>query len=281
MTHEERVTHIHANRWIQYPRAEQVLAKLEESLALPQMHRMPNVLLVGDTNNGKTALIRRFSQKHLPEFDPQQSASSIPLIIIQAPPAPEERRFYQAILSQVFEPFRPSHSAGHLQHQVLRLLSTVQTKMLIIDEIHHILAGPLLKQRHFLNVIKYLGNELRIPIVAIGTHDAFHAIATDEQLANRFEPMILQRWTMNADYLRLLASFEQLFALQQSSSLPEPALARKILHISGGTIGEISSLLRQAAIEAIDRGTEQITGELLDSCGYMSPLQRRQAASAV
>jgi hypothetical protein len=31
-----------------------------------------------------------------------------------------------------------------------------------------VLAGPLLKQRQFLNVIKHLGNELQIPIVAAG-----------------------------------------------------------------------------------------------------------------
>ena len=49
------------------------------------------------------------------------------------------------------------------------MLVTINVKMLIIDEIHHVLAGPLLKQRHFLNVIKYMGNELQIPIVAAGT----------------------------------------------------------------------------------------------------------------
>jgi Bacterial TniB protein len=55
----------------------------------------------------------------------------------------------------------------------------INVKMLIIDEIHHVFAGPLLKQRHFLNVIKYMGNELKIPIAAAGTHDAFNAIQID------------------------------------------------------------------------------------------------------
>lgn len=63
-------------------------------------------------------------------------------------------------------------------------------------------------QRHFLNVLKHLSNELQIPITAIGTHDAFNAVHTDPQLANRFEPALLPRWTMGNDYLRLLASFE-------------------------------------------------------------------------
>ena len=103
---------------------------------------------------------------------------------------PDERRFYQAILAQVFAPFRPSKTAGNLQFEVVQLLSTVGVKMLVIDEIQHVLAGPMLKQRHFLNVIKYLGNELQIPIVAVGTHDAFNAVQSDPQLSNRFEPSI-------------------------------------------------------------------------------------------
>jgi hypothetical protein len=53
-----------------------------------------------------------------------------------------------------------------------------------------VLAGPLLRQRQFLNVIKHLGNELQIPIVAAGTQDAFNAIQTDPQLANRFAPAV-------------------------------------------------------------------------------------------
>ena len=69
--------------------------------------------------------------------------------------------------------------------------------MLIIDEIHHILAGNLNRQKGFLNVIKYLGNELEIPVVGVGTRDAYRAIQTDPQLANRFEPAVLPRWELD------------------------------------------------------------------------------------
>jgi ATP-dependent Clp protease ATP-binding subunit ClpA len=199
-------------------------------------------------------------------------------VVIQAPPVPEERRFYQAILDQVFAPFRPSSSVEDLQHETLRMLVTINVKMLIIDEIHHVLAGPLLKQRHFLNVIKYMGNELQIPIVAAGTHDAFNAIQIDPQLANRFEPALLPRWSMNEDYLRLLASFEPTLRLEQPSNLMEPALATKILTLSGGSIGEISTLLTRAAVRAIDEGSERITNVTLDSCGYVAPSERRRVA---
>ncbi len=57
--------------------------------------------------------------------------------------------------------------------------STAQPRTALHDEIQHVLAGPALKQRHFLNVIKYLGKELQIPIVAVGTRDAFNAVQTN------------------------------------------------------------------------------------------------------
>lgn len=278
MTQNERIAKIRGGHWIRYARAEQIDTRLDELLCLPKTPRMPNLLVAGETNNGKTALVTRFVRHHPPELGDHGTPSSVPVIAIQAPPIPDERRFYQAILTRLFAPFRPSRSAGLLQHEVLQLLGTVGLRMLIIDEVHHVLAGPMLKQRHFLNVIKYLGNELQIPIVAVGMHDAFNAIHTDPQLANRFEPALLAKWTMSDEYLRLLASFEIALALQQRSNLLEPELALRILSLSEGTIGEIAALLSRAALHAIERGTETITMGTLHQCGYTSPSKRRSAA---
>lgn len=47
-------------------------------------------------------------------------------------------------------------------------MRAVGLRILVIDEIHHILAGNLTRQKIFLNVIKFLGNELEIPIVVSG-----------------------------------------------------------------------------------------------------------------
>jgi hypothetical protein len=278
VTRDERIAKIQGSRWIRYPLADRIASKLEELLLLPRTHRMPNLLIVGETNNGKTALVRRFVRGHPPQESTGDVPSSIPVVAIEAPPVPDERRLYQAILREVFAPFRSSARAGQLEHEVVSLLATIGVKVLIIDEIQHVLAGPLLRQRAFLNVIKHLGNELQLPIVALGTQDAFNAIQTDPQLANRFEPAVLQRWTMSEDYLRLLASFEIALPLEQRSGLVEPALALKILSLSEGIIGEISALLCRAALDAIERGTEQITDASLERCGYVAPSERRRTA---
>jgi hypothetical protein len=44
--------------------------------------------------------------------------------------------------------------------------------MLVIDELHNVLAGRSDKRREFLNLIRFLGNQLRIPLVGVGTREA-------------------------------------------------------------------------------------------------------------
>jgi hypothetical protein len=74
---------------------------------------------------------------------------------------------------------------------------------------------------------------------------------------------LLRRWTLTDDYLRRLASFELALPLERPSRLGQLPLARKILNLSEGTIGEISALLSCVALDAIERGIEQ-TSSLLD-----------------
>jgi len=50
---DQRLAVIRADRWIGYPRASQALAGLETLLAWPTRQRMPNMLLIGPTNNSK------------------------------------------------------------------------------------------------------------------------------------------------------------------------------------------------------------------------------------
>lgn len=274
---DARIEKIRGTRWIDYSLARSIVDKLEDLMSAPKIHRMPNLLITGETNNGKSMIVNRFAGRHKPtvHYSPEVP-SSFPVLLVQAPNVPDEGRFYNAILSTIYAPFRPSSRVDQRQLQVLQLLDSIGVRILIIDEIHNILAGSTSKQQQFRNMLKNLGNELAIPIVAVGTQDAYFAIRADRQLENRFEPVVVPKWSMGMDFLRLLASFEQVLALEKASNLIETALAIKILSMSEGTIGELSTLLTRAAIHAIKSGTEQITPMILDSCGYGGPSVRRK-----
>ena len=61
---DERIHRLRADRWIGYPRAVEALNRLETLYAWPNKQRMPNLLLVGPTNNGKSMIVEKFRRTH-------------------------------------------------------------------------------------------------------------------------------------------------------------------------------------------------------------------------
>jgi Cdc6-like AAA superfamily ATPase len=163
----QRIERIRRARWIGYTRAQAILTKLEDLLAYPRQPRMPNLLLYGETGNGKTFIVNRFVQRHPADDNPEGEAASVPVLAIQAPPLPSESRLYDAILEALFAPYKSRDQVAKKQFQVLRLLRAVNTRMVIIDELHHALVGPANQQRVVMNALKYLSNELQIPLVGV------------------------------------------------------------------------------------------------------------------
>lgn len=276
---DERILHIKKKRWITYSKANELLDKLEDLINHPPQARMPNMLIIGDTNNGKTMLVNHFREKHEPRENLDGEAAIVPVLYIQAPPGPDERGIYNAILTRLFEPYARTEATDAKRDRVVSILRRVQLNMIMIDEIQHLLAGTYAKQRNCLNVLKYLGNELCIPIVGIGTAEAIRAVQTDPQLANRFMPELLPKWTMGQDFIRLLMSFEKVIPLKEASHLNSADLAETILRLTNGTIGEVSTLLNTAAIYAIKTRQESINLDVINKCGYVSPDERKQAAA--
>ena len=82
-------------------------------------------------------------------------------------------------------------------------------RMLIIDEIQHLLSCSAREQRAALNMIKFLSNDRRMTIVAAGTHEALHVMRFDPQIASRFEQMELPVWTESEELRRSLPAILQ------------------------------------------------------------------------
>jgi type II secretory pathway predicted ATPase ExeA len=239
---------------------------------------MPGLLIVGETNAGKTMLANRFVQLHPACDHPDGAVVEVPVLAIQAPPGPDESRFYHGIFEALCAPYQPRERVAKQQFQVLRLLKQIDLRLFIIDEIHNIITGRVSKLRQFLNVLRYLSNELQIPLVGLGTQEALRAIQADPQLANRFTPIPLPRWRMGRDFLRLLARFERTLPLRRPSRLIDARVARTLLVLSEGSLGELSALLNAAAIYAVKSGTEQINEPVLAAIDWVPPSEHRRQA---
>lgn len=278
LSDEERIQRVWRDRWIGYPRATQAIADLEALLAHPRGNRMPCKLIVGESNNGKTMIAKQFIKLHPASENAGGDGISAPVLLVNAPPAPDENRFYSNILDAVFAPYKSSDGPGKKFSQVVRTLGNIGTRVLVVDDIHDILAGHLTKQQQMLNAVRLVSKELEMSIVATGIKTAVRAIQSDIQLRNRFEPIPLPKWQMDDEYLRLLASFERMLPLKRSSNLTETSLAARILGMGEGILGEIATVLRKAAEHGVRSGSERIDAKALDKIGWTAPSDRKRVA---
>jgi hypothetical protein len=164
---EERIGWIRQARWINYSRADQILARLAELLVYPPRERMPCLLLFGATGMGKTHLIEKFLRDHRSRFDEFTGVTRLPVACVQMPPSPNERDFYEELLVGLRTVLPNGLSVTALRHRTRVLARQLEVRMLVIDEIHSMLAGTFREQRIFLNSLRFLANDLRIPLVCL------------------------------------------------------------------------------------------------------------------
>lgn len=268
---EERMEFLDQPRWIGYTVAQNILDTLQGLLHKPKRPRMPNLLIVGDSNNGKTTVIERFRHLCGASYVNADSEPVKPIIIAEAPPSADEKGLYISILEQFFSPYRATDPTSKLRYQAIHLFRACHVSMLVIDEFHSLLTGSPVKQREVMNAIKLMCNELAIPIVGVGTREAVRVLHTDPQHASRFDVMTLPLWELNVDFQRLLAGFEKVLPLKNRSNLHSPDLASLFYTISEGNTGNLHRLLIECAQEAIRSGKEQIDRAIVEKKAWLRP----------
>jgi hypothetical protein len=272
-----RIHFIKQTHWIGYTTANIILGRMQEMLDAPQVDRAECLVILGETNNGKTRILRRFMETYTPTERTDGTGSEWPVVAIQAPPAADEKRLYTAILSRVGGLGASLRTRTALFQAATTTLSNIGTRMLIIDEIHHLISGSTNQHRVCLNALKYLANELRLSIVVAGITSARYTLGTlDPQLENRFKPMALERWKDGKEFRRLLASIETLLPLKEPSELHRPEMAKRLVELMDGKIGELVTIVNAAAIEAIRAGKERIDMELITKVQVIAPAYRRR-----
>lgn len=273
---EERIHAIRSGTWLAYPRAKEILARMEDLLAHPRITRMPNMLIVAPSFNGKTSILEHFLALHPPDLDPDGEKTICPVIFVESPSTPNVSDFYTRILDALMAVFKPTAAIQDKNSQIKRLFKQLGVKMLILDEVHHLIAGSMNRQKDFRNALKSLGNETKVVIVVAGIEDAYNAFATDPQMSSRFTPEELPLWKADNNFGSLLATLERRTPLKKPSNLKDP---RKMLAIhtkSEGTLGDMCDLFKELAVDAIRNKTEEITLERISSIHWVPPSRRKQ-----
>lgn len=272
---EERIAYCQDQSiWLPYPGAIKVMNELETLYNYPRVERMPNLLVTGHTNNGKTKVLRQFSKKY-PSFV-GADGKKVPIIYFKAPISPSENALYEHILDTLRVPYGVNDSASSKARQVREVLKDIDTRMIIVDELQDIGHGSAREQLKFLTAVKQLADDIMIPIVAAGIPKVQAVLRADDQMSNRFETISLDKWRMDKEFGRLLVSIESILPLKEPSNLIAEKMKKKIYFLSEGILGEVFTIVRKTAVYALQHGYEHIELDMFDMIVYHRPSERRK-----
>lgn len=275
---DDSVDAIFRPRWIEYDVAKEALTLMQQIMDHPPSHRPPCCLLVGDTNNGKTTIALQFSKVENRSYYEENNEERHPVVYLQAPPGPDLSQLYSGILRSLDAPFPKSSRWPAKQDQLLTLLPRFGVRMIIIDEIHNLIQGNRDQQQLFLNGLKFLTNELRIPIVALGTRNAESIFQTDQQMGNRFEPFRIPRWEPNEKYAIFVNRVIHSTGFEASKDFTNKRLINKIHVETNGLTGETTKLLHATIAIAADQGERIVSPSHLEEVRWVKPDERRRQA---
>lgn len=203
----------------------------------------------------------------------------MPVVYAQAPPDGKVSALYSVILDAINEPYKPTWQPLRKQHLVFLMLTKLKTRMLIIDELHHFLAGNAHDQGIFMNVLKHLSSVLQISIVGVGTKEVLRAMHVDEQFASRFEPYRIQRWEADEEYMRFLIQVCRHAGFKGTVQLKKKAFVGRIHTLSKGLTGETWKLMCKLIEYAETNGFDHLDIDMLDKIDWTMPGERRWLAS--
>jgi Cdc6-like AAA superfamily ATPase len=223
--------------------------------------------IVGESGVGKTSSLRSFRLDHMPTH--QSDGWRIPLLYASVPPQPTRRSLAGAMLAALHDPNSEQGTADQKAQRLEVLMRGTGTRMVMIDEFQHFYSKD--KQKTMYDVadwLKRLVDSTRTVLVIAGLPSCMLVVQQNEQLRRRFmNPVRLPRFVwenleQRREFMAILKEFTKLLSeMYEMPALHTEDMAFRFYCASGGLIGYVAKLLRQAVRNAIDDQRKSIALE--------------------
>jgi hypothetical protein len=260
----ERIRCVLGDTIIIHPRLAEILNEVAWMICEPAGFRTRGLVVHGAPGNGKTAISEILRHRYpvstkAVAWDCTPPHCAITISLAGA-------RTTKAVLVRMLDSLRCPIGRGSIAEQELcvhDVLRRCGCRLLILDETQDILKGREAEQFRVIEVLKHLMNQLRLPILALGTAEAADAFRIDAHMQARFKPIELPPWGAGDEFAAFLRKYEESLPLQKRSNLDNPLIVKHLVALGECVLDPMLRRIKAAAVQAMVDGTERITMDLL------------------
>lgn len=262
---------------VRHPALEKARLGIEECVTKTQFFREPvGCLLLGEGGMGKTTVCRSLLAK-MPQsvkIDMHTSRTLVPAFYASVPSPTTVKSVAASLLSKLNDPSPLAGTTAHMTNRLCILLAACETKLVLLDEFHHLFDIRKTSTRVNLQVcnwLKTLVNATKVSFCLVGMPSFGPILCIDSQLARRF-PLQFQLdalTTGTSENLGSLAPFInevrhhaiQKLELTAFPRFDHPHSIHQIYAATGGSPAFVMSLVKESILDAIKTGSSSVTLE--------------------
>ncbi len=206
--------------------------------------------VVGESRTGKTMGCNAYRLRHKPK-QKHGKPPTVPVVYIQIPQECGARELFSMILEHLkYQAVKGT--VADIRHRAFQVLKGCAVEMIIIDE------ADRLKPKTFAEV-RDIFDKLEIPVILVGTDRLDTVVKRDEQVYNRFRSCHRFGKFCGEDFKGTVEIWEkQILKLPVASNLSGKTMLKILGEATGGYIGLLDMILREAAIRALKKGLQKI-----------------------
>lgn len=228
------------------------------------------IALIGESRAGKTRILEHIEAKY-PKHRTAEGMR-IPILRVTVPARPTIKGLAEEILRGLGDPIPGKGTISNMTSRIVTLVEQVGTIAMMVDEFQHFYDKDKQKVAHDVaDWFKVLVDRCRIALITSGLQSSQSVLNLNEQLAGRFiAPVNIPRfdWTndeLREEFIAILAAFQAGLTDFDLPQLDSDEMAFRFYCASGGLMGYVAKILRQATWNAVERDSRQISLEDLAS----------------
>lgn len=214
------------------------------------------IMVLEESGGGKSRLLEELSVIYQPNRD--DDSLKTPILFVKPGETPTPKGLAFEMLSALGDPIADKGTSPIARKRLVKLLAKCGTRVIAIDEFQHFVDTNSHKViNDVANWLKLLVDDAEVALIVAGLPSAKEVIQQNGQLGRRFDaPIRLPRfdWRVESDkreFKAILMAFNKEISKQyQISTIESDENAFKFYAASGGLIGFLTKLLRQAVWNA-------------------------------